>query len=131
MLAACIVPDLVTLDICENYILTREFLTRMSREHPSAKARFLYDIHQRYMDYYFREVIKSVDGCYPHDAIAVACAIRPDLFTFERRAVDVVAEGNGTFGHTVRRPGAGPNARVAIGFDARAFENCLIKWAWG
>lgn len=130
VLSSGLALDLVTLEACERYILTRQFLAHMAHERPSPKAQFIFDIHQQYMDYYARQVIKSVDGCYPHDTIAVACALRPDLFTFERRAVGVVAQVNGTYGHTVARPGGTPNVRVVTGFDADAFEACLVQWVW-
>lgn len=130
VLASGVQPDFVPLELCENYILTRELLERMVREHPSAKARFIRDIHQHYMDYYFRKILESTDGCYPHDAIAVACAIRPDLFAFEPRAVEVTADSDGTCGHTILCPGAEPNARIATDFDAAAFEAHLEKWVW-
>ncbi|MDI7274653.1 MAG: nucleoside hydrolase [Anaerolineae bacterium] len=65
-----------------------------------------------------------------HDPLAVATVIRPDLVRLEPLHVDVEMEGRHAAGATlVRAPSAEApaNARVALGVEARRFEEFLVE----
>ena len=43
------------------------------------------------MDFYLS--VAGVDGCYPHDAIAYAAAVHPELFDFEDVHLKITLDG--------------------------------------
>ncbi len=89
----------------------------------SARAAFVRDCTSRYVAFHRRN--RGVNGCYLHDPLAVAVAVREDLVTTVPARVDVETAGDLTTGMTVSdlrsdRWGE-PNARVCTAVDVQAF----------
>lgn len=106
---------IVGLDVTEEVILDAGFLDRLG-ERGGADGAFLRDISRFYQRFHRERV--GIDGIYGHDFLAVAVAMRPDLFETRRGTVRVVCEG-AFDGRTVLTEGPGP-CTVCIGVDARA-----------
>ncbi len=88
-----------------------------------ARAAFVRDCTSRYVDFHRRN--RGVNGCFLHDPLAVAVAVREDLVTTVPARVDVETAGDLTTGMTVSdlrsdRWGE-PNARVCTAVDVQAF----------
>ena len=88
-----------------------------------ARAAFVRDCTSRYVDFHRRK--RGVNGCFLHDPLAVAVAVREDLVTTVPARVDVETAGDLTTGMTVSdlrsdRWGE-PNARVCTAVDVQAF----------
>jgi inosine-uridine nucleoside N-ribohydrolase len=70
---------------------------------------------------------RGVDGFYPHDALAVAVAVHPEIVQTKALAVEVETAGLLTRGMTVAdmRPWCDkvPNADVALGVNAERFSD--------
>ena len=76
--------------------------------------------------------MEGIDGCYPHDALAVAAALAPDgLFALETGGYSLGAEGG--FQGLLRPNPAGHQVRVARDADPRQaldwIETCLARAA--
>ncbi|MCY3714179.1 MAG: nucleoside hydrolase [Gemmatimonadetes bacterium] len=89
----------------------------------SARAAFVRDCTSRYVAFHRRN--RGVNGCFLHDPLAVAVAVREDLVTTVPARVDVETAGDLATGMTVSdlrsdRWGA-PNARVCTAVDVQAF----------
>ena len=61
------------------------------RDHGGDAGAFIWACSRHYVDFYGRAV--GVQGCYVHDASAVACALAPELFGTRRGPVRVVPHG--------------------------------------
>jgi inosine-uridine nucleoside N-ribohydrolase len=113
---------LVPLDVTETVVLSQE---RVQRHAATRLGRFIAEMTAEYMD--FGRRVEGVDGCFVHDALAVAYLIRPDWFRGVARRVAVETEGAVAYGQTVadlREPprfAAAPNATILVGVDADAF----------
>ena len=88
-----------------------------------ARAIFVRDCTARYVAFHRRN--RGVNGCFLHDPLAVAVAVREDLVTTVPARVDVETAGDLTSGMTVSdlrsaRWGE-PNARVCTALDVQAF----------
>lgn len=88
-----------------------------------ARAVFVRDCTSRYVAFHRQKW--GVNGCYLHDPLAVAVAVREDLVTTVPASVDVETAGDLTTGMTVSdlrsdRWGE-PNARVCTAVDVQAF----------
>lgn len=67
---------IVPLDLCRKIQLSRTLLTSLLRPESSPLSRLIFDSHMTYMDSYRKW--EGIDGCFPHDAIAVLAAIAPE-----------------------------------------------------
>jgi purine nucleosidase len=86
---------IVPLDICRKIQLSRSTVRSYLDIGQSSLARLIVDSHMKYMDFY--NEWEGVDGCFPHDAIAVLVAIVPEWF-YQIRArisVDISSERRG------------------------------------
>ena len=88
-----------------------------------ARAAFVRDCTARYIAFHRQN--RGVNGCFLHDPLAVAVAVRGDLVTTVPARVDVETAGDFTSGMTVSdlrsdRWGE-PNARVCTAVDVQAF----------
>jgi purine nucleosidase len=81
----------VSLDVCNTIVLGRDYLKDLCSGHPSQTLTFLNLIHQRYMDFYLQA--EGIDGCHPHDALAVSAAMIPDLCVWKHGRVRVLSDG--------------------------------------
>ena len=69
---------IVPLDICRKVVLSRETIVAWPTVEPAPVMRLLSMAHRHYVDVY-RES-EGVDGCFPHDTLAVLAAYRPGGF---------------------------------------------------
>jgi inosine-uridine nucleoside N-ribohydrolase len=68
----------VPLDVCRKVQLSRQTVSSYRQQEPSELAQLVVESHMKYMNFY-RE-FEGIDGCFPHDTIAVLAAIEPDWF---------------------------------------------------
>ena len=80
---------LVPLDVCRKVQLSRETVRDYGNASPL--ARVLVGSHRHYMDQYRRW--EGIEGCIPHDAVALLAAVYPDRFWRVRGRVDVASDG--------------------------------------
>jgi purine nucleosidase/pyrimidine-specific ribonucleoside hydrolase len=121
---------LVPLDTCRRVVLRRARLAAIADRLDGPVLKFLRRAHTHYMDAY-REM-EGIDGCYPHDALAVAAAIAPaGLFALERGGFALGAEGR--FDGLLQPDPAARPVTVARDADFRAaldwIEACLERAA--
>ena len=112
----------VPLDVTRQAFLDAGTIARYAGE-GGARATFVQDCTARYVAFHRRN--RGVNGCFLHDPLAVAVAIREDLVTKVPARVDVETAGDLTSGMTVSdlrsaRWGE-PNARVCTALDVQAF----------
>ena len=112
----------VPLDVTRQAFLDAGTIDRYAGE-GDARAVFVRDCTARYVGFHRRN--RGVNGCFLHDPLAVAVAIREDLVTTVPARVDVETAGDLTSGMTVsdlrsERWGE-PNARVCTALDVQAF----------
>jgi purine nucleosidase len=100
----------VPLDVTQEVVLKRDYFDSVCARNPTRTVVFLREIHQHYMDFYRRQT--GIDGCHPHDAVAVCAAFFPDLFVWDRGRVQVVPEGADR-GRSILEPDQGGPHRVA------------------
>ncbi len=112
----------VPLDVTRQAVLDAEMIARHAAR-GVARATFVRDCTARYVAFHRRN--RGVNGCFLHDPLAVAVAIREDLVTLAPARVDVETAGELTAGMTVadlRLPaGEEPNARVCTALDVQEF----------
>lgn len=101
---------LVPLDVCRKVQVTRAWMEAATVGSGPLPA-LLRTAHRRYMDHY--EGWEGLDGCFPHDSVAVCLAARPDLVFGVAGSVDVDL-ADGARGRTRLMPGAG-GTLVAMG----------------
>jgi inosine-uridine nucleoside N-ribohydrolase len=81
----------VPLDVCNRVVLRRDRLDDLCDRYRSRTTAFLRDIHDHYMRFY--QAVEGIDGCHPHDALAVVAAFFREAFVWTRGRVRVVADG--------------------------------------
>lgn len=122
VLNAGVPVTLVPLDATEQVVLSRE---RVQRYATSRRGKFVVEVTAEYMD--FGRRLEGVEGCFVHDALAVAYLIQPGLFRGIFRRVAVETGGTVAFGQTVadlREPprfGGEPNAKILLHVDTESF----------
>lgn len=119
------IPTLfVPLDVTMQAVLTAPEIDHYAAQGNSTAA-FVKDCTDHYVA--FHQQRKDLDGCFIHDALAVAAVYRPDLFTMADARINVETAGDLTFGMTVAdlrpafMPGEGSNGRVCTDVDADVF----------
>ncbi|MEE2709098.1 MAG: nucleoside hydrolase [Gemmatimonadota bacterium] len=114
----------VPLDVTMQAVLAAPEIDHYAAQDNSTAA-FVKDCTDHYVA--FHQQRKDVDGCYIHDALAVAAVYRPDLFTMADARINVETAGDLTFGMTVAdlrpafMPPEGSNGRVCTDVDTDAF----------
>ncbi len=81
---------MVGLDVTHKVTLMND-LQRRIRDHNSIFGQFLFDAGRFYADFY--QSSRGTEGCYMHDASAIAYAINPNLFDVVNGPVRVATEG--------------------------------------
>ncbi|WP_417490448.1 nucleoside hydrolase [Maricaulis sp.] len=118
---------IIPLDTCRKVVLRRARLTRIAEASETPLARFLQRAHNHYMDAY--RASDGIDGCFPHDALAIAALSRPEIFRFETRQLE--HDPSGGFAGLLRRSDDGRPVRVAVDIDQRAalnwIEACICR----
>jgi inosine-uridine nucleoside N-ribohydrolase len=69
---------LVPLDVCRKVQLLRSTVQAYASSDQSAAMKLVIASHMSYMDFY--QATEHIDGCFPHDAIAVLVALEPERF---------------------------------------------------
>ena len=90
----------IGLDVTEQVVMDGAYLDRL-RDAGGADGRFLHEVSRGYRAFHARS--RRLDGIFAHDSLAVAFALRPDLFTLRRGPVRVVCGGLAS-GQTIQRP---------------------------
>lgn len=119
---------LIPLDVCEQVVLTRDVLLEWTKSSPSTLGNFLNEIHHPFMDFYQKD--RGLDGCYPHDALAVAAFFRPDLFLFERGDVIVETRDGEHSGRSIFYQNKSGNVLRAQKVDINGFICWLRDSIW-
>jgi purine nucleosidase len=86
-LALGIPITLVPLDVCRKVQLSRTTVRSYLRPNSSPLMQLVVDSHMKYMDFYRDS--EGIDGCFPHDTLAVFAASNPEVFFRLRGTVDV------------------------------------------
>jgi len=81
---------MIGLDVTHKVTLMDD-LQRHIRDNNPVFGQFLYDAGRFYADFY--KARRGAEGCYVHDASAIAYAINPDLFEVVKGGVRVTTEG--------------------------------------
>lgn len=133
---------IVGLDVTHRVLMDHACFERL-RGQGGAEGAFIWQASRHYVGFYGRAV--GVAGCYVHDASAVACALRPELFTLRAGPVRVVDQGL-AIGQTIQRTGGRryvhatdwdglPDQQVAVDVQAAEllalFEHTLRRSAPG
>jgi purine nucleosidase len=119
---------LVPLDVTSQVILTFDHLDQMPDESTAVGS-----LLRRTLPFVFRSYRHhfGLEGIHLHDAVALAAATHPELFTTETLAGDVEVAGKLTTGATVfdRRPNPSwrRNLEVAVAIDVPAATDCLLR----
>jgi purine nucleosidase len=111
---------LVPLDVCRKVQLSRTALETLRNLDRSPLANLIATSHMRYIDAYQER--EGLDGCYPHDALAVLAAFQPERF-FKLRGEVTIECISPKRGQTTFKPVASSHIEVATG--------CELKWARG
>ena len=125
VLAAVPRLTVVPLDICRRVVLRRARLAAIAERTGAPLPRFLQRAHNHYMDSY--RASDGIDGCYPHDALAIAALAEPDLFRFETQGLELSRDAG--FPGLLRASAQGRPVQIATGIDQRAaldwIEACI------
>lgn len=109
---------LVPLDVCRKVQLSRLAMEAFKEADKSPLANLVATSHMHYMDFY-REW-EGLDGCFPHDSLAVLAALAPDRF-FRLRGRVMVECTPPERGRTTFMPAASSHIEVVTGGE--------LKWA--
>lgn len=122
ILASGAQPTLIGLDVCEKVWLAAADLAFFDGYPSSGLARLLRTALEGYIAVYAG---RNAPGAHPHDAIALAALVAPELFTFEDVRVEVEA-GADARGET-RLASGSANARIAADIDADSFRAVFFE----
>jgi inosine-uridine nucleoside N-ribohydrolase len=86
---------MVPLDICRKIQLSRVIMKNYGCNSRAPIAKLLMDAHMSYMDFY--QNVEGIDGCFPHDSVAVLAAFRPEHFFSLRGRVTIDHAGQTVF----------------------------------
>jgi inosine-uridine nucleoside N-ribohydrolase len=88
---------MVPLDICRKVQLSRASMKSYGNISKAPIAKLLMEAHMSYMD--FNQNKEGIDGCFPHDSVAVLAAFRPEHFFSLRGIITIDREGQTAFKH--------------------------------
>lgn len=109
---------LIPLDVCRKVQISRSAMERFRETDDSPLTELLADSHMHYMDFY--RSWEGIDGCYPHDTIAVLAALEPRKFFHLRGEVTVDCAGSDR-GRTTFKATASSHVEIVTGGE--------LKWA--
>ncbi len=122
-----VMPRLTPLDVTSQVLITAEDLARGAARCGSPLSQRLTKAAGPYIA--FHQQVWGGEGCRPHDAVAAASLIAPQLFTFEPARLRVIVDGERQ-GRIERIEGA-PNAEVCAGLDAGAVKRLILGGLFG
>jgi len=126
-LEAGVMPRLMPLDISHQVAITADDLSRGAVCCGSPLSQRLTKAAQAYIA--FHQQVWGGEGCRPHDAVAAASLVAPELFTFEPARLRVIVDGE-RLGRVERIDGA-PNAEVCTGLDIAAVKRLILGGLFG
>lgn len=124
VLALGVPVTFVPLDLCRKIVLTRATVRSYLKTGRSQIVRLLVRAHMAYMDHYI--AWEGLDGCFPHDAIAVLAAWRPERFYRVPGRVAVETKG-AKRGKTTLVPDPRSSVEVAMGGDLKWVRQFLAS----
>jgi purine nucleosidase len=119
---------LVPLDVCRKVQLTRGEMTAFKETDKSPLTDLLVKSHLHYMDAY-REW-EGLDGCFPHDSIAVLAALKHSLLFTLRGQVSVECTP-AERGRTTFKADASSHVEVVTGGELKWFREILASFLTG
>jgi purine nucleosidase len=119
---------LVPLDVCRKVQLSRGEMVAFKETDKSPLTDLLVKSHLHYMDAY-REW-EGLDGCFPHDSIAVLAALRHELLFTLRGQVSVECAA-AERGRTTFKPDASSHVEVVTGGELKWFREILAGFLKG
>ena len=122
---------IVPLDLTQQIVLMRTELERRAMRRSSTLSRTIMKMTRFYMTYHERT--EGFNGGFLHDPIAVAAAVRPELFRTHRLHVDIETKAEFTRGMSVADfRGKQKNSRVevALQFDKEGFLRLFHERLW-
>jgi inosine-uridine nucleoside N-ribohydrolase len=127
VLEAGIMPRLMPLDVSHQVEITADDLSNGATCCGSPLSARLTKAAGGYIA--FHRQVWGGQGCRPHDAVAAASLVAPELFTFEPARLRVVTDGE-RLGRIERIDGA-PNAEVCTGVDVAAVKRLILSGLFG
>ncbi|WP_417484545.1 nucleoside hydrolase [Maricaulis salignorans] len=125
VLAAAPRLTVIPLDTCRQVVLRRARLAVIAERSGSPLTHFLQRAHNHYMDHY--RASDGIDGCYPHDTLAIAAVAAPGMFRFQTLALEL--SDDASFPGLLRESGQGRSVQIATRVDQRAaldwIEACI------
>lgn len=122
-----VTPRLMPLDVTHQVSVTTADLSRGAACCGSPLSARLIKAAGAYIA--FHQNVWGGEGCRPHDAVAAASLIAPELFTFEPARLRVIVDGE-RLGRIERVDGP-PNAEVCTGLDVGAVRRLIVGGLFG
>lgn len=126
-LEAGVMPRLTPLDVSHQVEITADDLSKGAVCCGSPLSQRLTKAAGAYIA--FHQQVWGGEGCRPHDAVAAASLVAPELFTFEPARLRVIVDGE-RLGRVERVDGA-PNAEVCTGLDIAAVKRLILGGLFG
>ncbi len=106
---------IIPFDITEHCLMEADLMQRLADEERPL-PRLVWEL----IGYWQKQDGRSVPVL--HDPLAVGCLVAPELYTFERRDIEVVLEKGERYGVTRSTPRAGSPLQVCTAVDFPAFQ---------
>ena len=126
-LEAGTMPRLMPLDVTHQVEVTAEDLAKGAVCCGSPLSQRLTKAAGGYIA--FHRQVWGGEGCRPHDAVAAASLVAPELFTFEPVRLRVIVDGD-RLGRVERIDGA-PNAEICTAVDVAAVKRLILGGLFG
>lgn len=126
-LDAGVMPRLTPLDVSHRVEVTADDLSKGAVCCGSPLSQRLTKAAEAYIA--FHRKVWGGEGCRPHDAVAAASLVAPELFTFEPARLRVAVEG-AHLGRIERIDGP-PNAEVCTDVDVAAVKRLILAGLFG
>jgi purine nucleosidase len=121
VLLAEVRPRLVPLDVTSQVFLARALFEEAAARTGAPLMRRMMNAAEPYIDVH--QKVWGGDGCRPHDAVAAAAALWPELYRFEEARLELDPE---RFGR-LRRAQGPANAEVCVGIEAQEVQGRLAR----
>ncbi|RRN62361.1 nucleoside hydrolase [Caulobacter sp. 602-1] len=126
-LEAGVMPRLMPMDVTHQVSITAEDLAKGAVCCGSPLSQRLTKAAGPYIA--FHQQVWGGEGCRPHDAVAAASLVAPELFSFQPARLRVVVDGD-RLGRVDRIDGA-PNAEVCTSLDVAAVRRLILGGLFG
>ena len=117
---------ILPLDVCRKVVLRKARLARIARQCNTPLNHFMQRAHNHYMDAY--KAREGIEGCYPHDALALAALLKPQIF--KRDTCRIRLDESGEFSGLLKRDETGFVVHLVTDIDQRLalnwIEVCLL-----